>query len=207
MTDTDGLGVHWDAAYARGGPGAVSWYTPITNVPDLLAAQGCSPTDRVLDVGGGASPLVGALLDRGYLDLSVLDVSATALEEARAQLGERAAAIRWVIADVRTWSPPATYDVWHDRAVFHLHVEDRDRAAYLTTLRGATAPGSLVVLATFALDGPSSCSGLPVRRYDAAQLAAALGPDFEPVHQTREEHRTPWDTVQPFTRATFRRQR
>ena len=161
----------------------------------------------MLGVGGGASVLVAALLELGYLDLTVLDLSATALEQARTELGDRAGAVRWVRADVRHWSPPVAYDVWHDRAVFHFHVEPADRAAYLATLRAATVPGSLVVLATFAPDGPASCSGLPVRRYDAAQLAAALGPDYAPVQAGREEHRTPWGAVQPFTRAAFRRLR
>lgn len=208
MTNVDALGAHWDAAYARGGPAAVSWYTPIAAaVPDLLRAEGISPTARILDVGGGASALVAALLDLGYIDLTVLDVSATALEEAGAQLGERADAVRWVRADVRTWSPPVTYNLWHDRAVFHFHVEDHDRVAYLATLRDATIPGSLAVLSTFAPDGPQSCSGLPVQRYDAAQLAVVLGPDYALVGEAREEHTTPWGTVQPFTRAAFRRLR
>lgn len=196
----------WDAAYRDRGEEGVSWYAPAAlPVLDLVDRLDLDHGTRVLDAGGGASPLVDGLLDRGFTDLTVLDLSAQAVELAGARLGDRADAVSWLVQDVLTWTPPHPFDLWHDRAVLHFMIDTADRAAYLRALRAGTRAGSLVVLATFAPDGPEQCSGLPVVRYDAAGLALLLGPDFNPIEDSREEHHTPWDSVQPFTRAVFRR--
>lgn len=194
---------HWDAAYRSRGPAGVSWFQDEPTVSlELLAA---TPTTSVIDVGGGASILTERLLDRGVADLTVLDVSAEALASARQRLGERAERVAWVEHDLLAWRPERTYDAWHDRAVFHFLVDLEQRERYVATLVEATAAGSRVVVGTFAPDGPQTCSGLPVARYDPMELAAALGPKFTPVTERREVHRTPGGGEQPFTWLALRR--
>jgi 2-polyprenyl-3-methyl-5-hydroxy-6-metoxy-1,4-benzoquinol methylase len=197
---------HWSQRYASRAASSVSWYQAEA-APSLamLEACGAAPPASLIDVGGGASVLVDNLLARGWTDVTVLDVAAPALELARVRLGARAAAVKWVEADITSWLPDRTFDVWHDRAVFHFLIEPAQRAAYQTALRQAVPPAGLVILATFALDGPEQCSGLPVRRYDSAQLAQELGAGFRPVVDRREVHRTPTGAEQMFTWAAFRR--
>ncbi len=189
---------HWDRVHGGKPDTETSWYAgyPAQSLA-LLDALGAGPADSLVDVGGGTSRLVDVLVDRGHRDLTVLDVAATALAATRARLGERADAVVWLAADVTTWQPERTYDLWHDRAVFHFLTEAHERDRYRHALRSAVRPGGGVVVATFALDGPAQCSGLPVVRYDAAGLAAELG--LVEVTSAREEHRTPWGAVQPFT--------
>jgi hypothetical protein len=141
---------------------------------------------------------VDALLDAGQEHLTVLDLSAVALDRAKARLGERAARVRWIVGDVTTWSPPGPFDVWHDRAVFHFLVSAEDRRRYAEVMRAALPPGAQAILGTFASDGPERCSGLPVTRWEPAALAAELGPGFRLVEGLREEHLTPGGAVQRF---------
>jgi SAM-dependent methyltransferase len=152
----------------------------------------------LIDVGGGTSSLAAHLVDRGFVGVSVLDLSATALAEARSRLGE-GVSVHWLQEDLLVWRPQRRYDLWHDRAVFHFLVNPLDRDAYLQTLRAALRPKGCVVIATFASDGPRFCSGRPVLGYAAADLARLLGPEFEQVETRREEHTTPTGVVQPFT--------
>jgi trans-aconitate methyltransferase len=165
------------------------------------------PADSaIIDVGAGASTLVDGLLADGFNDVSVLDVSAVALETTRRRIGE-VDGYQLLRADVLTWCPPRTYDLWHDRAVFHFLVHPDDRQRYLDVLRSAVRPGGHVIIATFAPDGPQQCSGLPVARYGAEDLGALLGYAFEVVEVRREEHKTPWGATQPFTWVVARAQR
>jgi len=196
---------HWEDVYGRKPSTGVSWYQPHLDRSLGWIAALAKPSDAVIDVGGGASTLVDDLLGRGFRDLTVLDVSGAALAVSRARLGAEAAKIRWVEADITTWQPDRPYDVWHDRAVFHFMTSPAQQEAYLAALRAGTRAGSLVVMATFAPDGPESCSGLPVQRYDAETLAARLGSDFVLVDRAREDHRTPWGSEQRFTFAALRR--
>ena len=191
---------HWDGIYASRREDEVSWFqaTPAVSL-DLVDRCALARDAKILDVGGGASRLVDALLDRGFLDLTVLDVSAQALDRARARLGERADRVKWIVADVTRFEPAERYALWHDRAVFHFLTAAEDRAAYARALDRAVAPGGHVVVGTFALDGPERCSGLPVVRYDASGLAAALGPSFTLVETVRHEHVTPAGRTQAFT--------
>jgi SAM-dependent methyltransferase len=191
---------HWDDLYGRRPPTALSWYQDEPSMSlALLEAIGATREQPVLDVGGGASVLVDRLLGRGFADLSVLDVSATALAHAQRRLGERAERVRWLREDVLTWRPQRRYGVWHDRAVFHFLVEEERRSAYLAVLRMALAAGGHVVIGTFAGDGPQQCSGLHVQRYDPGGLAAVFGAEFEVVEHRREVHHTPGGAEQPFT--------
>lgn len=195
---------HWDDAYAQGA-GTRSWFQrhPAMSLR-MLAAAGVSAGDSVLDVGGGASPLAGTLLHRGFADVTVLDISAVGIGQARERLGPEAGRVRWLTVDVLSWQPDRRYGVWHDRAVFHFLTAAQDQHRYLHTLGSATAADAAAVLGCFAPDGPPYCSGLPVDRYSPDQLARQLG-DWTLIASGREEHVTPAGTIQPFTWAAFRR--
>ena len=145
------------------------------------------------------------LLAQNFERLTVLDLSAAALDAAKARLGEKAATVRWEVADITKWNPPQRYDLWHDRAAFHFLIEEADRSAYVERVRKAVNPGGHVIIGTFALDGPERCSGLPIVRYDAASLSALLGPEFSLIDARRHDHLTPWGAVQRFQFSTFRR--
>ena len=190
---------HWDSVYETRGARGVSWHQADPAISlELLETLRVPPDAAVIDVGGGASSLTRSLLDRGFTDLSVLDVSSVALAEARKTLSD-GAQVSWIHADVLAWRPERRFDVWHDRAVSHFLIDPRDRENYLQTLLAGIKPGGAVVIATFAADGPQVCSGLPVVRYSAAELAQALGTTFECLETRREEHTTPAGVVQPFT--------
>ncbi|WBL79355.1 class I SAM-dependent methyltransferase [Bradyrhizobium xenonodulans] len=197
---------HWDNVYATKGEAEVSWFQDSPTISlEMIRAADPAPGARVIDIGGGASRLVDALLQHGYRDLAVLDLSANALDAAKRRIGHAASTVDWMVADATTWQPAKTYDIWHDRAAFHFLTEARDRAAYVARLRSAVAPGGHVIIATFAPDGPEKCSGLPVQRHDSASLAAELGPEFELVETRSETHHTPWNSTQAFQFSRFRR--
>jgi hypothetical protein len=190
---------HWDAAYRGRGEAGVSWFQPTANVSLDLIDRLAVPMDAALiDIGGGASPLVDGLIARGFTDLTVLDVSALALETVRGRLGS-GVSVALVRADLLEWQPQRRYEMWHDRAVFHFLVAEQDRRTYLRLLRSSLLDGGIVILATFAADGPKYCSGLPVCRYGPEELTKALGSGIEVLIQEREEHVTPTGAIQPFT--------
>lgn len=199
-------GRHWDVVYATKAPETVSWFQEQPDISlRLLAAVG-DRTGPVIDVGAGRSPLAGALLACGWSDVTVLDVSAQALQQPTAAgLAEHRDALTVIVADLLVWTPARVYRSWHDRAVFHFLVEQADRDRYLASTRRAVAPGGALVLGTFAPDGPTSCSGLPTARYDATGLAAQFAPDFTLEHSESEQHTTPSGDAQPFTWVVLRR--
>ena len=137
--------------------------------------------------------------------MAVLDISAQAVDAARLRLGASAGAVEWIVADVTTWQPNTAYDIWHDRAAFHFLTERRDRQAYVERLRTALKPGGHAIIASFALDGPERCSGLPVERYDEGRLVAAIGNGFRLVEAHRRLHRTPWGAAQSFQYTVLQR--
>jgi trans-aconitate methyltransferase len=197
---------HWQDVYARRDETQVSWFQedPAPSL-ELIALAGAGPSDAIIDVGGGASRLVDALLDRGYTDVTVLDLSENALAAARKRLGARAGAANWIAADAREWQPARAHALWHDRAAFHFLTDEADQRAYLERLRRGLAVGGHAIIATFAPDGPERCSGLPVARHDAASLSALLGPSFELVRALPHDHVTPAGAVQKFQFSLFRR--
>lgn len=189
----------WDAAYQRRGVESVSWYQPVPAVSlELIERLDVPPTASVIDIGGGGSLLAHELMQRGFSDVTVLDISGSALDASRERIGKDAT-ITFVKADLLAWAPSRKYDLWHDRAVYHFLVTDRDRETYARTLRKALVPGGLAILGTFAPDGPSMCSGLPVRRYSPDDLSQSLGGTFDRLESLREEHITPRGSMQPFT--------
>lgn len=205
MTDSSRQ-AHWDHVYGTKDEKDVSWYQDrATPSLDLIALTGLSTNAEIIDIGGGASRLVDSLLLANFGRLTVLDLSGAALDAAKQRLGEKAVRVKWVVADVTTWEPPQTYDLWHDRAAFHFLTDQADRSAYAERLKTAVKPAGFAIIGTFAPDGPERCSGLPIVRHDAAALAAMLGHEFELIDARRHEHATPWGAVQQFQFATFRR--
>jgi SAM-dependent methyltransferase len=206
--DARGIAGHWDAVYGSKAVDDVSWYQPDagSSTRHVLAAAPTSASRVAVDVGAGTSTLVDELLDEGWR-VTVLDVSAEALAVTRARLGERADAVRFVVADLLAWQPDEGFDVWHDRAVFHFLTDPADRAAYVDAAARAVRPGGAVVLSTFGPEGPEQCSGLPTARYDAAVLGEVFAGAFEVESSGTEVHHTPWGAAQQFTRVTLRRLR
>jgi SAM-dependent methyltransferase len=198
--------VHWENVYSTKGEKEVSWFqeNPAPSL-ELIVLAGLSADAAIIDIGGGASRLVDVLVERKIGQITVLDLSATALDAAKERLGDRGAGVKWVVADVTTWEPSQTYDLWHDRAAFHFLTDASDRSAYVGHLKRAVRSGGYVIIGTFALDGPERCSGLPIMRYDAGILGKVLGADFELMDARRHDHATPWGAVQRFQFSTFRR--
>jgi SAM-dependent methyltransferase len=195
-------GPYWNAVYRRRGAAGVSWFqaTPQMSL-SLIRALGIPRHTAVVDAGAGAGALTGHLAAAGFTDLTAVDVSAAALDAARQRLTGQpgVTGITWIRADLLSWRPGRRYGLWHDRAVFHFLTEPGARAAYLATVRAALTPGGAVILATFAPDGPGYCSGLPVARYSAGDLARALGTGFTLTAARSEQHVTPDGAIQPFT--------
>ena len=206
MAGEQDLATHWDEAYAEG-EATRSWFQQQPGMSlRMLDATEVSPADSVIDVGGGASALAGALLERGFRDITVLDVSPVGIRAAWQRLGAEADHVQWLVADLLAWQPRRQYQVWHDRAVFHFLTSGQDRRRYLQALDAATGPGAIAVFGCFAPDGPLRCSGLPVARYSAPELAGELGDRWTLISRDREEHVTPAGAVQPFTWAALRKQ-
>jgi SAM-dependent methyltransferase len=190
---------HWEKTYAETDPDRVSWFQerPVRSLQLIKTAE-LEPTAGIVDIGGGASHLAAELLRIGYSDVTVADISSGALDRARDALGRDSGRVHWLQADVRTYEFARTFDLWHDRAVFHFMVTAADRKAYLATLRRALAHSGHLMIFTFGPAGPTQCSGLPVQRYDARALQATLGPEFRMVSSGLEAHGTPSGNQQQF---------
>jgi len=197
---------HWNRVYQSKAPKEVSWFQihPALSLK-LIAATAIGKKDGIIDVGGGASVLVDCLLDEGFEKVAVLDISAAALGQARGRLGWRGNGVVWLEADVAEFHPPEKFAVWHDRAVFHFLTAAGDRQNYVEALKRALRPDGHVIIATFAVDGPTRCSGLEINRYDAPGIRAALGSEFRLIEQVNETHVTPWSTEQKFSYFRFTR--
>lgn len=192
---------HWEKVYTTKATDAVSWFQEhAENSLKLIQKTGVPLSAAIIDIGGGASTLVDDLLVKGYSNLSVLDLSAAALSASQNRLGTKANDVNWVVADItKADLPVQSYDVWHDRAVFHFLTSAEDRQAYVQAVLRAVKPGGHVIVATFAEDGPLQCSGLPVMRYNSDELHAEFGEPFTLVHHEKESHQTPFGTAQQFT--------
>jgi SAM-dependent methyltransferase len=190
---------HWQRVYRERRLQEVSWYEPVPEASlELIEEAALARDAAILDAGGGASNLAGHLLRVGYTDITVADISEAALRHSREELGPDAERITWLQTDLRTHGLGRRFDLWHDRAVLHFMVDPADRAAYLDTLRDAVRPSGHLIVATFGPEGPAQCSGLPVDRYSAAELAALLADDFELLSSRLLLHRTPSGTTQQF---------
>ena len=198
--------VHWENVYLTKSEREVSWFQESPTISlDFIRATGVYANAAIVDIGGGRSRLVDALVSAGFTDITVLDVSEQALAASKARLGAQGAKVTWVTADVTTWEPSRTYAVWHDRAAFHFLTEPDDRTAYVERLSRAVPPGGHVIIGTFGPDGPQRCSGLPVVRHDAASLGSILGRQFELLESRNHAHQTPTGAIQQFQFSRFRR--
>ncbi len=207
MADTPDRRSHWQDVWTGKDPERVSWFQsdPAVSI-ELIHSLGRRRDAAIVDVGGGASLLVDRLLGLGFVHLAVLDVSEAALAHAAGRLGPVGDDVAWIASDVLEWEPvPGRHDIWHDRAVFHFLTDPADQHAYARVVETALAPDGAVILGSFAPDGPTKCSGLPVARHDAASLAAVLGPGFHLVEERAEDHTTPAGAVQKFYWSVFRR--
>ena len=199
---------HWEELYHSTSPGKVSWYqeNPATSL-DFIEKTGLPKEAPILDVGSGASTLVDQLLLRGYRNLALLDVSTRALLLPRQRLGGKATDVAWHHGDVTRYSLPEQYSLWHDRAAFHFLVDPSDRRAYVTSLRQGLRPQGHLILATFAVGGPTRCSGLDVTQYDTQKITTELGQDFRLIETLEELHQTPAGVEQLFSYFWFTRDR
>lgn len=191
---------HWEKVYSTKAVDQVSWFQQHALLSlKLIREAGSAPSASIIDVGGGASTLVDDLLTSGYHNITVLDLSAAALKAARTRLAERGTCVQWLQADILEAALAAqAYDVWHDRAVFHFLTSAEQRQAYVRAVLHAVKPGGLVMVATFAEDGPAQCSGLPVMRYSASELHAEFGEPFVLLGHQKESHHTPGGNEQKF---------
>ena len=215
---------HWEKVYEGRDSDQMSWFQAVPQTSLRLInsalnndAGGAGPAGEaaIVDVGGGASVLVDHLLQAGHgaspdlniakLNIAILDIAEAALDDSRRRLGEQAHRVDWIAQDLLTWTPARQYDLWHDRAVFHFLLDPDERRAYRRTLTRALRPGGHAIIATFALDGPQKCSGLPIRRYDAALISAELGDSFELLETTDETHITPAGGGQHFNYFHFQK--
>jgi ubiquinone/menaquinone biosynthesis C-methylase UbiE len=191
---------HWEKVYKTKSADNVSWFQEhATRSLEIIRSIGVKPDSRIIDVGGGASTLVDDLLADGFEHISVLDLSASALDVARKRLGPKGGKVEWIVGDIRHVElAQQSFDIWHDRAVFHFLTAPQDRLTYVQQVMKSVKPGGHVIVATFAHDGPEQCSGLPVARYAPEQLHGEFGPTFELVEHASEEHKTPWGSLQHF---------
>lgn len=191
---------HWEKIYTTKAPEQVSWYRP--HLETSLALIKRSVSDRsasIIDVGGGESSLVDDLLEQRFQNITVLDVSQAAIDVNKKRLGERAAGVHWIVADITEVElVPGAYDVWHDRAVFHFLTTPEQRTAYVRQVSNSVKPGGHVIVSTFGTEGPTKCSGLDVVRYNAESLHNAFGAGFQLIENSKELHHTPFGTTQPF---------
>lgn len=197
---------HWERVYSNIAPIDASWFQRNSAQSlRLIRASGLPKDAPVIDVGSGSSLLVDQLLIEGYTRLSVLDISARALDNTRRRLGEDSDRIQFIEEDVRTFVPRQTFALWHDRAMFHFLTDPEDRELYVKALKRSLAPGGYLILAAFAVGGPARCSGLEIVQYDVEKLLNVLGGEFELVEETKEDHVTPAGRIQKFAYFLLRR--
>jgi len=198
---------HWESAYAGKQPGETSWHQEVpARSLSMISNARLDRSVPMIDIGGGASLVVDHLLELGYRDLTVLDISENALHHAQERLQRRADQVHWIEADVTRYHPARKFSLWHDRAAFHFLTEADDRSRYVQVLKKALIPGGQAVIAAFAPDGPKKCSGLDIVRYDAQKLSDLIGQEFILEEQAEEMHVTPAGREQSFGFYRFRRQ-
>ncbi|PKH67879.1 SAM-dependent methyltransferase [Flavobacterium sp. ALD4] len=197
---------HWENIYQTKELKDVSWFqlTPETSL-DFFKQFNVPTTAKVIDIGGGDSFLVDHLLDLGYQDISVLDISAAAIDKAKQRLGDKAKNVKWIVADAATFKPTEKYDFWHDRAAFHFLTEEREISNYLQTAQENINPTGVLVLGTFSEQGPKKCSGIEIKQYSEKTMTNRLKKFFEKIKCVTVDHKTPFDTIQNFVFCSFRK--
>ena len=204
--ELDKLRQHWDAKYHATPFERLSWYQshPQESL-SLVEATGIARAAPLIDAGGGASLLAETLVNFGYTNVTVVDCSQAALDDARLRMGASASRVNWICDDIRTFRSAKKYSLWHDRAVFHFMTSEDDRRRYLASLHACLDEDGVAVIGTFAVNGPERCSGLAVQRYDAELISGVFAPRFELVSFSDASHLTPSGSTQEFAWFTFRR--
>ncbi|MEO8069007.1 MAG: class I SAM-dependent methyltransferase [Flavobacteriales bacterium] len=197
---------HWDRIYRTKQPHEVSWTQDVPST-SLAFIRGFNlpKSAHVIDIGGGDSKLVDFLLDEGYEHITVLDISASALQRARERLGAKADRVQWVVSDITSFEPDTIYDLWHDRAAFHFLTTEKEIAAYMTIARGSLSGEGYLTIGTFSTDGPTKCSGLPIKQYSEEALTHEVSDGFAKLKCLTEDHETPFHTKQNFLFCSFKR--
>ncbi|MBX7242827.1 MAG: class I SAM-dependent methyltransferase [Bacteroidia bacterium] len=197
---------HWENIYKTKELKDVSWFqpTPETSL-DFFKQFNVPTTATIIDIGGGDSLLVDHLLDLGYQDITVLDISAVALEKAKNRLADRATKVRWIVADAATFKPTVKYDFWHDRAAFHFLTQESEISNYLEIVQRSIKPAGILVIGTFSEQGPKKCSGIEIKQYSEESMTDRLKKFFEKIKCITVDHKTPFDTIQNFVFCSFRK--
>ncbi len=197
---------HWENIYQTKDLKDVSWYqpTPTTSL-DFLKEFNISKTAKIIDIGGGDSFLVDHLLDLGYSDITVLDISAASLNKAKKRLGDLAKKIKWIVADASTFKPTEQYDFWHDRAAFHFLTQEQDITSYIDTIQQSIKPKGVLVIGTFSEQGPQKCSGIEIKQYSEVSMTSRLKEFFEKIKCISVDHVTPFNTIQNFIFCSFKK--
>ncbi len=197
---------HWETIYQTKELKDVSWFQPRPETSLSLLKQFTLPTAaKIIDIGGGDSFLVDNLLDLGYQDITVLDISAAALDKAKQRLGDRADCVKWIVADAATFSPTEKYDFWHDRAAFHFLTKEQEIESYLDIVQKSIQPTGILVIGTFSELGPKKCSGIEIKQYSEKTMTDRLTKFFEKIKCITVDHKTPFDTIQNFIFCSFRK--
>lgn len=197
---------HWENIYQTKRLDEVSWFEPIPETSLSFLKQFNIPaTAKIIDIGGGDSFLVDHLLDAGYQDVTVLDISGSAIDRVKARLGVRADQVKWIVADAATFKPVEKYDFWHDRAAFHFLTKEQEIEGYLDTVQKSIQPTGILVIGTFSGQGPKKCSGIEIRQYSETSMSERLKKYFEKIKCITVDHKTPFDTIQNFIFCSFRK--
>ncbi|MES2800559.1 MAG: class I SAM-dependent methyltransferase [Bacteroidota bacterium] len=195
---------HWENIYDTKELSEVSWYqpTPQTSL-EYFKKFNVPTTAKIIDIGGGDSFLVDHLLDLGYTNITVLDISSSAIKRAQQRLGDKAKNVQWIVSDVATFIPEEHYDFWHDRAAFHFLTDEKEITNYLTTAQHNINPDGKMVIGTFSEEGPKKCSGIEIKQYSETTMTDRLKDFFKKIECTIVDHTTPFDTIQNFVFCSF----
>lgn len=205
-TDSFDRKSHWENIYQSKQLHEVSWYQPTPETSLILIQEYAKDkTLPVIDIGGGDSFLVDHLLDLGYTDITVLDISSAAIDRAKKRLGNRAGKVHWIIEDAGKFIPDRTYFIWHDRAAFHFLTDNADIDSYLSAAKKGIAPNGVFILGTFSENGPKKCSGIEIKQYNEQEMIKTFSDGFEKMKCLNIDHKTPFDTIQNFLFCCFRR--
>lgn len=197
---------HWENVYQTKALTEVSWYQPIPQTSLNLLQQYTIPSDaKIIDIGGGDSFFVDHLLQLGYNNITVLDISEEAITKAKKRLLNNSEKVNWIVSDITDFKPNIKYDFWHDRAAFHFLTEEQDIASYLQAAKDGISDNGILAIGTFSESGPLKCSGIPIKQYSRSALEARFTPDFELLDSFTVDHKTPFDTVQNFTFGVFKK--
>jgi SAM-dependent methyltransferase len=197
---------HWEKIYSLKAENEVSWFQPYPKTSmEFVELFNLPLNANIIDIGGGDSHFVDALLNKGYQNIYVLDISANAIERAKQRLGEKASRVHWIVSDVTEFEPPVQFDLWHDRAAFHFLTTKDKIYKYVSIAEDAIKPNGYLILGTFSENGPTKCSGLEIKQYSEASMSARFEVAFDRIKCITEDHTTPFNTVQNFLFCSFKK--